>query len=660
MIRSIYGTILIGVLAAACGGNNGGDSHSCGDGIVNGSEQCDDGNVVSGDGCSSSCQKETPNTCGDGVVDVATEQCDDGNVVNGDGCDSHCRLETAAMCGNGTIDAGETCDDGNHASQDGCSATCQVEAGYTCTGPPSVCTMSNVTGDGTCATPYTVTITGGVGMGSGDTTNATNQIPAGSCDQYGNSGDGNDQIFAFTLTAPADVDIELTAAFDANIRVMHTACDTTTQVSDHVFHDGCADQALAGGGESLKAQSLPAGTYYLSVDGYDNTELGAYTFTITTSASSAVCGNGIYDDNEECDDGGTAPGDRCSATCTLEYDTAEVEPNDDAAHAQMVTPSHHIIKGSIAPTGDDFDLYTFTLTVPATVQFETYDAVDAATAYNGYGTLTTTDCKYDTTYLALFDAAGDVTDDTTALYDDSSDGGYDDVNFIGQCSYIGPNDSGGVTTQGVLAAGTYTIKVEDYNFGNERNYILDIKFSTDPATPVAPVAGDLVLNEFMAADNVSDTNCDGATTGTNDEFIEVVNVATHPVDLTGVTVWDAAALASNVPRHTFAPAASGSMTLNPGKAVVLWAGGAPNCAGVTNWFVASGGQLGLNDTGGDSITLKTTGGTTLVGYAYGDATINKSFNLNPDVTGTAYVLHDTLAGAVGAFSPGKKSDGTAF
>jgi hypothetical protein len=28
-------------------------------------------------------------------------------------------------------------------------------------------------------------------------------------------------------------------------------------------------------------------------------------------------------------------------------------------------------------------------------------------------------------------------------------------------------------------------------------------------------------------------------------------------------------------RHTFAPATSGSMTLDPGKAVVLWAGGAP-------------------------------------------------------------------------------------
>ena len=87
------------------------------------------------------------------------------------------------------------------------------------------------------------------------------------------------------------------------------------------------------------------------------------------------------------------------------------------------------------------------------------------------------------------------------------------------------------------------------------------------------------------------------------------------------------------------------MTLAPGKAVVLWAGGAPNCPGVTNWFVASGLQLGLNDTGGDSITLKTSGGTTLLTYAFGDATINKSFNLNPDITGTTYVLHRRRARA---------------
>jgi len=49
------------------GSNGGGDSPAaCGNGILDGSnEQCDDGNTLSGDGCSATCQVETP--CGDGT-----------------------------------------------------------------------------------------------------------------------------------------------------------------------------------------------------------------------------------------------------------------------------------------------------------------------------------------------------------------------------------------------------------------------------------------------------------------------------------------------------------------------------------------------------------------------------------------------------------------
>ena len=36
----------------------------CGDGVVEGIEQCDDSNTMPGDGCSMSCQWETP-VCGD-------------------------------------------------------------------------------------------------------------------------------------------------------------------------------------------------------------------------------------------------------------------------------------------------------------------------------------------------------------------------------------------------------------------------------------------------------------------------------------------------------------------------------------------------------------------------------------------------------------------
>ena len=99
----------------------------CGNRVVETGETCDDGNVVSGDGCSSTCQVEPPPAvCGNRVVETG-ETCDDGNVVSGDGCSSTCQVEPRAVCGNGVVETGETCDDGNVVSGDGCSSTCQVE-----------------------------------------------------------------------------------------------------------------------------------------------------------------------------------------------------------------------------------------------------------------------------------------------------------------------------------------------------------------------------------------------------------------------------------------------------------------------------------------------------------------------------------------------------
>jgi cysteine-rich repeat protein len=693
-MRPILGFVLFTGFLVACGGSDNHNSATCGDGVLSGNEQCDDGNTTSGDGCSSVCMKETPNTCGNGVVEVDKgEQCDDGNMADGDGCSSTCQNENINKCGNGHIDGSEMCDDGNGASNDGCSSACVVEAGYSCTGTPSVCAQSN----GTCAAPFVVALVdnGGTlsGTGTGDTTMSTNQVPAMPCSGY-NSGGAFDHIWSFTIPNTRDVTVTISGAataFDSNVRVTTTACDLATLVKQSVDKAVCEDQTGGGEDETITFSALPAGTYYVVIDGYNDGEVGPYGFTVTAAPSTcgngtvdadeycddggtapgdgcaanctaesgytcdgaspstcaSSCGNGTVDiiADEECDDGGTASGDRCSPTCTLEYDIAEVEPNDDAAHAQTITPVHHVIRGSLV--AGDSDLYTFTLTEATNVTIETYDTVDAGHTYDGVGSLGThIGCNVDDTQVRVFDSTGDVAMDDTAKWFDDDDG--DQL-----CSYIGRADADGDTTQGTLPAGTYTIKVSPYTTHASPHYLMDISFSTP--TPVAPNAGDLVINEFMAADNVSDTNCDGATTSTNDEFVELVNVTSHSIDLTGVTISDSVTV-----RHTFAAGATGSMTLDPGKAVVVWAGGAPACPNVTNWFVASGGQLGLNDTGGDTITVKNAAATTVTSYAYGDATINKSFNLNPDVTGTAYVLHDALTGAVGAYSPGKRSNGAAF
>ncbi|HSD91184.1 MAG TPA: lamin tail domain-containing protein, partial [Kofleriaceae bacterium] len=177
----------------------------------------------------------------------------------------------------------------------------------------------------------------------------------------------------------------------------------------------------------------------------------------------------------------------------------------------------------------------------------------------------------------------------------------------------------------------------------------------DPGTgtAVAPSPGDLVINEYMAADNASDTNCDGKTTGTDDEFVELVNVSSKTLDMTGVTVAD-----SVIVRHVF-----GAKTVAPGKAIVVWNNGTPMCTGVgpEMWEIASTGQLGLNDAG-DTITVATADATpvTLATLTYTTATANVSNNLSPDVTGTTYALHNAVSGAVGDYSPGKKANGTAF
>ncbi|MFA6322725.1 MAG: fibronectin type III domain-containing protein [Candidatus Buchananbacteria bacterium] len=62
----------------------------CGNGLVETGEECDDNNIISGDGCSGTCQNEVG--CGNGVVETG-EQCDDNNIVSGDCCASDCKIE---------------------------------------------------------------------------------------------------------------------------------------------------------------------------------------------------------------------------------------------------------------------------------------------------------------------------------------------------------------------------------------------------------------------------------------------------------------------------------------------------------------------------------------------------------------------------------------
>lgn len=129
-----------------------GACEECGNGHVGASEACDDGNVEDGDGCSADCQTVEPgyncflegaacSVCGNGKVEPG-ERCDEGDHADGVGCDAECQVEDGyvcalpgepcSKCGDGVVEGLETCDDQNLANSDGCSSLCQLEPGYEC------------------------------------------------------------------------------------------------------------------------------------------------------------------------------------------------------------------------------------------------------------------------------------------------------------------------------------------------------------------------------------------------------------------------------------------------------------------------------------------------------------------------------------------------
>jgi fibro-slime domain-containing protein len=319
----------------------------CGNGHVDPGEECDDGNAVAGDGCSPTCQVEsgyscrnyfgalsclsttgvaccgslsaagqgcvggsctklTVNVCGDGVLG-GTEQCDDGNMVSDDGCSATCQVETGwtcptpgqpckriEYCGNGILelDIGEQCDDGNMVSGDGCSAACHVEPGFVCPTPGQLCVSTVVCGDGRLGGDEQCD--SGRFNGAGGCTSTCTLVPGWLCPTPGMAcvtvcGDGivagNEQCDQGALDGTGH-GCSATCTIDSGF-----ACVISSAAPD-AGGVGSADASAQGGSDA----SLPA----------------------QSACHKTLCGDGVVEGAEQCDDGNLIPYDGCSPTCTLE------------------------------------------------------------------------------------------------------------------------------------------------------------------------------------------------------------------------------------------------------------------------------------------------------------------------------------------------------
>lgn len=166
----------------------------------------------------------------------------------------------------------------------------------------------------------------------------------------------------------------------------------------------------------------------------------------------------------------------------------------------------------------------------------------------------------------------------------------------------------------------------------------------------------LMINEILADPAfgpTGDANGDGSRSGSQDEFIELVNVSGGPVDIGDWTISDGVRL-----RHVFDP----GTVIQDQTAVLIFGGGTPTgLFGGARVLTASTDTLGLNNSG-DQISLMDAMANLIDMVIYGsEGGGDQSITLDPDLTGARFVKHSTSPSSSGAlFSPGTRIDGTPF
>jgi cysteine-rich repeat protein len=274
--------------------------------------------------------------CGNGVLDPL-ETCDDGNNLSCDGCRNDCGRHDA-VCGDGIVECGEGCEPPGVGP---CDAGCHTAA-------PAIQQIAGSKAETGCFTEWEVDNPNGE-LGSNNfplrTQSCTDGDPA--CDADG-ANDGtcwfrvracsrvNDPRLALCAPGPIDF-IELVApnpvnpgsnpVNQANAATLAAALGGLEGELRHgtsVVQSGPPDATVDHCTDVMRLEvaHLPgrSASRYFSVSTTDVTplEMDPNRVTLRCLPSKALCGDGVVDPPEECEDGNTAACDGCSPDCHLE------------------------------------------------------------------------------------------------------------------------------------------------------------------------------------------------------------------------------------------------------------------------------------------------------------------------------------------------------
>ena len=216
-------------------------------------------------------------------------------------------VKATYLCGNGTIDAGEQCDDGNTANLDGCNNACQPEPSEV---EPNDDGTPNTGGSSLTGNDFAIAAADANGAFTGSVQRVAHIVPA-----------GDEDVFAFENPTATSVSVR----FDiwSSALGVGVPCGSTTDTVIIIRNAAAAillrndDRASSADRCSGATWVLTAGQrVYLQVFRFgDFTQIPNY---VMTAVYTNLCGNGTVDLGEQCDDGNTANGDGCSATCQTE------------------------------------------------------------------------------------------------------------------------------------------------------------------------------------------------------------------------------------------------------------------------------------------------------------------------------------------------------
>lgn len=338
----------------------------CGNGIKETGEDCKEpgtGTCTSPQECiQCKCQLSQQIQCGNltghtggcwHVGGACSILCQPNNHVLEGLCDS--QNNCFGYCGNNKLDPGEACDRGDPSNDTACTEFCTIRSGWTCTGAlgsPSTCTQNPVSSvSSTVSVNDQILDDADAGFMSymGTWAISTSGFRGGQHVHAPGPQDYNTPLewggWGTTVATPGDYKVyvtwvpnssysgKVTYEIDRSIGLVSLPSETDRWTRQDVSQKAAPQASFTCNGKNwvlLGNVSVTAQYRYLGIFAYaENTAPRNSQFAIDaamivpasrqpTCVNTIVCGNGVKESGEACDDGDTDSGDGCSQTCAVE------------------------------------------------------------------------------------------------------------------------------------------------------------------------------------------------------------------------------------------------------------------------------------------------------------------------------------------------------